>query len=56
MPPATPAIVAALPAILAALRATPDVPVSPHDDGPLVTAATRRALERAGYRLTDYEG
>lgn len=40
------------------LRAAPDVPVSPHNDGPKVMGAVRRALERAGYhaeaeRLTE---
>jgi hypothetical protein len=36
-------------ALLARLRSAPEVPVSPHADGPKVHAATRRALERAGY-------
>jgi hypothetical protein len=36
-------------ALAATLGAAPDVPVSPHVDGELVAAATRRALMRAGY-------
>jgi hypothetical protein len=36
-------------ALLASLRAAPDVPVNPHVDSPLVFNATRRALARAGY-------
>jgi hypothetical protein len=31
------------------LRAAPEVPVAPHNDGPLVMDAIRRALARAGY-------
>jgi hypothetical protein len=42
-------------AVLAALRAAPAVPVAAHVDGPQIMAATRRALERAGYDLADYE-
>lgn len=42
-------------ALLAQLRAAPEVPVAPHSDGPRVLAATRRALARAGYNLEDYE-
>jgi hypothetical protein len=42
------------PALLAALRAAPEVPVAPHVDGPRVMAATRRALARAGY-ASDFE-
>jgi hypothetical protein len=40
-------------ALLAALRAAPEVPVAAHVDGPHVMAAARRALARAGYELTD---
>ncbi len=36
-------------AVLERLRAAPPVPVAPHVDGPKVLAATRRALERAGF-------
>jgi hypothetical protein len=36
-------------ALLAALTAMPEVRVSPHSDSPLVFAALRRALTRAGY-------
>lgn len=36
-------------AVLAALRAMPEVRVSPHADGPEVMDAVGRALERAGY-------
>jgi hypothetical protein len=36
-------------AVLAALRAAPEVPVHPHVDTPLVVEATRRAVARAGY-------
>jgi hypothetical protein len=36
-------------ALLAALIAAPEVPVSPNVDGPLVVDAMRRALVRAGY-------
>jgi len=42
-------------ALLAQLRAAPEVPVAPHSDGPRVISATRRALARAGYNLEDYE-
>ena len=38
-------------AILARLRAAPEVPLAPHVDGPRVFASARRALERAGYHL-----
>lgn len=43
-------------ALLAQLRATPEVPVASHSDGPRVLPATRRALTRAGYDFGDYEG
>lgn len=36
-------------AVLDRLRRAPDVPVATHADSPRVRAATRRALERAGY-------
>jgi hemerythrin superfamily protein len=42
-------------ALLDELRATPEEPVAPHDDGPRIMSATRRALSRAGYELADYE-
>ena len=42
-------------ALLVRLRTTPEVPVSPHTDGPAVMNAMRRALARAGYNLEDYE-
>lgn len=42
--------------LLARLRAAPEVPVSPHTDGPRIIAATRRALARAGYDFGDSEG
>ena len=32
----------------------PEVPVLPHKGGPNILEATRRALERAGYKLDDY--
>jgi hypothetical protein len=41
-------------ALLARLRAAPDVPVAPHADGPTVMEAVRRALARAEYDLGDY--
>jgi hypothetical protein len=39
--------------LLAQLRNVPEVPVSPHADGPRVLAAVQRALTRAGYQLGD---
>jgi hypothetical protein len=36
-------------ALLAGLRAAPEVPVNPHVDSPLVVNATRRAVARAGF-------
>ncbi len=41
--------------LAAELRAAPEVPVAPHNDGPRVVAATRRALARAGYDLDDFQ-
>jgi len=38
-------------ALLAALRAAPEVPVHPHVDGPRIIAAAQRALARAGYAI-----
>lgn len=38
-------------ALLASLRAAPDVRVNAHVDGPRIMDATRRALARAGYDL-----
>jgi hypothetical protein len=35
-------------------RATPAVPVHPHNDAPFVLDSTRRALARAGYNLDEY--
>jgi hypothetical protein len=84
VPPPSPAIIAALRAILAKhdaleegpggmyealenlmsndieavmkkVRATPDVPLHPHKTESFILDATRRALERAGYKLSDYE-
>ena len=43
-----------LDAILAEVEKTPAVPVHPHRGEPFVLDATRRAVERAGYRLDDY--
>jgi hypothetical protein len=37
--------------LLNRLRAVPDVRVSPHSDGPKILEFTKRAVERAGYRL-----
>jgi hypothetical protein len=45
-----------LDALVAALGAFPDVPVSPHVDSDLATSALRRALARAGYALEDFAG
>lgn len=36
-------------ALLAKLRAAPEVSVNPHIDSPLVSNATRRAVARAGF-------
>ena len=36
-------------ALLASLRAAPEVPVNPHVDSPLVRNATCRAVARAGF-------
>ena len=36
------------------MRNLPDVKLAPHVDGPQVMEATRRALERAGYRLEEH--
>jgi hypothetical protein len=38
-------------ALLAQLRAAPDVPVAPYSDGPQVMSVVRRALARAGYEI-----
>jgi hypothetical protein len=38
-------------ALLAQLRAAPDVPVAPYSDGPQVMRVVRRALARAGYDI-----
>jgi hypothetical protein len=38
-------------ALLAQLRAAPEVPVAPHADGPQVMSVVRRALARAGYAI-----
>ncbi len=40
-------------ALVAEMAARPEPPVSPHNDGPEVSAALGRALDRAGYRLPD---
>ena len=39
--------------LVARARATPDVPVHPHNDAPFILDATRRALARAGYNLDE---
>lgn len=39
--------------LVAEMRNLPDVRLAPHVDGPQVMDSTRRALERAGYRLAD---
>ncbi|HXG50060.1 MAG TPA: hemerythrin domain-containing protein [candidate division Zixibacteria bacterium] len=39
--------------LLDRLRAAPEVSVAPHNDGPGVLEATRRALQRAGYDLDE---
>jgi hypothetical protein len=36
-------------ALIAEMRAMPEVKLAPHVDGPQIVEATRRALERAGY-------
>jgi hypothetical protein len=41
--------------LMASLRRMPDVPVLPHKSEPFILDATKRALERAGYRWSDYE-
>jgi hypothetical protein len=43
-------------AIVREMASYPDIRVNPHNDGPDVLAALRRALERAGYRLRDDAG
>ncbi len=43
-----------LDSILTEVEKTPAVPVHPHRGEPFVLEATRRAVERAGYRLEDY--
>lgn len=35
------------------LKSTPDVPVLPHNGRPEILDATRRAVERAGYRMAE---
>ena len=42
-------------ALVRALDAAAEVPVSPHVDSQLVMDATRRALARAGYALEDFQ-
>ena len=39
--------------LVAEMRNLPDVRLAPHVDGPQVVDSTRRALERASYRLED---
>jgi hypothetical protein len=39
--------------LLSRLRSTPDVRVSPHSDGPKILEFTKRAVQRAGYRLEE---
>ena len=43
-------------AIVREMASSPEVRVSPHNDGPGVLSALRRALERARYRLRDDTG
>jgi hypothetical protein len=43
-------------ALLAELRAAPEVPVAPHVDGPRIMDAARRALARAGYDVDPASG
>jgi len=43
-------------ALLVKVQTAPAVPVLPHRNEPFVMEATRRAMERAGYDLADYEG
>jgi hypothetical protein len=45
-----------LDALVAALEAFPEVPVSPHVDSERAMRALERALERAGYALEDFAG
>lgn len=40
--------------VLARLKSVPEVAVAPHNDGPGVVEATRRALAKAGYNLEDF--
>lgn len=40
--------------ILARLKSVPEVAVAPHNDGPGVVEATRRALAKVGYHLEDF--
>lgn len=40
--------------ILSQLQSAKEVRVAPHNNGPLVIEATRRALTKAGYNLEDY--
>lgn len=42
-------------ALIARLRAVPEVTVTPHSDSPAVMKNLHGALERAGYHLSDYE-
>jgi hypothetical protein len=42
--------------IVREMASHPEVRLSPHNDGPGVMAALRRALERAGYRLREDAG
>jgi hypothetical protein len=39
--------------LVAEMRNLPDVKLAPHVDGPQVIESTRRAVERAGYRLEE---
>ena len=40
-------------ALLAEMRAMPEIKLAPHVDSPQVEEATRRALERAGYSFEE---
>lgn len=42
-------------ALVARLRAAPEITVAPHSDSPAVMKTIQGALERAGYHLSDYK-
>jgi len=49
-------LAAAVPSVVARMKAYPAVHPSPHNDAPEVMPAVARALERAGYRLLQSTG